>query len=86
MRPRVATYVEDGDEVQAHFHAAHELSMTYNDPLRVPASIHVCIGDSLDLWGPPEVVLRTLCDALARAREAEAAGTESVITDLGGAA
>jgi hypothetical protein len=86
MRATVAMHVEDGDEVQAHFHAAHDLPMSYGDPLRVPASIHVCIGGGLDLWGAPEVVLRTLCEALGRAREAEAAGTENVITDLGGAA
>jgi hypothetical protein len=54
--------------------------------MEIPASLHVNIG-LLDLFGSPELVLRTLCEALARAREAEASADDGqLMTDLGGVA
>lgn len=85
MRATAAVSLDDGDQVHAYYLPGHELPMQYREPVKVRPSIHVHIGDDLDIWGTPEVVLRTLCVALAHAREAEAAGSEE-ITDLGGSA
>jgi hypothetical protein len=55
-------------------------------PMEIPAALHVNIGP-FDLFGSPELVLRTLCEALARAREAEASADDGqLMTDLGGVA
>ena len=86
MKATVSVHVTEGDSVRAAFSTANEVSLRHGEPLRVPASIRVFIGDGLDLWGEPKVLLRVLADALARAREAEAAGDQEEVTDLGGMA
>ena len=83
-----ATVHLDGEEeVRANHCAEREYAMRNGEPaLRMPALLHVAVGNRLDLWGEPHALLRVLCDALARAREAEAAGSQEVVTDLGGMA
>lgn len=80
----LSIHVEDGDEITARYHPERVVTNPRYS-LDVPAALHVRIGDDVSVWGAPEVVLRKLCDALARAREAEA-DSQAVVTDLGGAA
>lgn len=81
------TPLGEADRVVAHY-LPRRLEERQGVPgsVEVPASLNVEIG-GCELSGAPGLVLRKLCEALAKAREAEAAAADGhVMTDLGGAA
>ena len=70
----VSFRIEAGDPVRARFHPARE-------PL--PEFVHVWIGGELQLWGSPEVVIVTLCEALLSACESITASVDNGTNDGG---
>lgn len=86
MKSTVMEHLEVGETVEADYFAPRRVTWGTGREERMPALISVRIGDCLVLMGAPEVVLRTLREAVRCAAEAEHEGTGDAIPARGGAA
>jgi hypothetical protein len=61
-RQYVSSHLDDDDEVRLH----HNPERPDNYGGTIPEAVHVHLGDSIVLWGPPALVAAKLDEALTR--------------------
>lgn len=75
MRTVTDVLVEYADHVDVTYVPMRMVAPTRGEAVqRYPATLHIHFG-GLNFYGRPEEVMRLLCEAVAKAQEAERAGT-----------